>query len=219
VWSAAQVHPRPVAFAGAIHGDGLALGQLHHPFGLERFPTLFEEIADIVARPHFAAQGFVGGDDAPHFVLDGGEVLVGEGAVLRRRGEIVVESILGRGAEGDLSSGEQVLHRLGKDVREVVADELERFGFVARGDQRQAGIALDRPVEVAKLTVHAGGKRGFCQPRADRRRDIRGRRAFGHFPDRSVRKRYPEHLRHFVRALPVPPHRLKLVKRTRGGKR
>ena len=53
---AAQVHPRRVALAAAVHGDRLALGQLHHPLGLEGLAGALEESADVLAAPFLADQ-------------------------------------------------------------------------------------------------------------------------------------------------------------------
>ena len=77
---AAQVHPRRLALAAAIHGDRLALGKLHHPLGLEAFARANEVIANVAAAPFLADQWLVGGDNAAHLGLDQREVLVGEHA-------------------------------------------------------------------------------------------------------------------------------------------
>ena len=129
---AAQVHPGVLALAGAIHGDRLAFGQLHHPFGLERLARLLEEVAHVLAAPHLADQRLVGGDDPPHFFLDRRQILVGERAALGGRGEVVIEAVVGRRAEGDLRAGIKLLHRLGEDMGEVVPDQLERVLLVPR---------------------------------------------------------------------------------------
>ena len=105
---------------------------------LNASPCFSKKARTSLAGPHFAHQRLVGGDDAPHLLLDRRQLLLGEGAVLGGRREVVIEAVVGRRAEGDLRSGKQVLHRLGEDVREVVADQLERLGLVARGDQREA---------------------------------------------------------------------------------
>ena len=122
--------------------------------------------------PDLAHQRLVGGDDPPHLLLDRRQILVGERAALRRRREIVIEAVVGRRAEGDLRARKQVLHRLGEDVGIIVADQLERVGLVARGDQRELGIALERPVEVAHLAVDPRRQRRLGQARPDRRRDV-----------------------------------------------
>ena len=78
----------------------------------------------------------------------------------------------------------------------IVADQLERVRLVARGDQRELGIALERPVEVAHLAVDPRRQRRLGQARADRRGDVGRRRALGHLAHRSVGKRDLEHLGH-----------------------
>ena len=199
VRTAAEIDPVGLALTiapGLVHGDRLALGQLHHPFGLEGLAMVDEELADPGAVPDFADQRFVGGDDAPHLLLDRRQVLVRERTPLRGRREVVVEAVFGRRAEGDLRSREDVLHRLGEDVREVVADELQRILLVARGNQREVRIPLERAHDVAHLAVHLGGERGLGEARPDRGGDVRGRRPLGHLLHRTVGKRDLEHLGH-----------------------
>ena len=99
---------------------------------LKRLALLLEEGADVLAAPFLADQRLVGGDDAAHLLLDRGQILVGEHAAALGRREVVIETVVGRRAEGDLRAGIQLLHRLGEDVREVVADQLERVLLVAR---------------------------------------------------------------------------------------
>ena len=53
-----------------------------------------------------------------------------------------------------------------------MADELERFGFVARGDQRELRVAFERPHDIADLAIDLRGQRGLGEPRPDRRRDL-----------------------------------------------
>ena len=164
---------------------------------LNASPLLARRTARTCSRgPHFADQRLVGGDDAPHLLLDRRQVLLGERAVLGGRREIVIEAVVGRRAEGDLRAREQLLHRLGEDVREVVADELERVLLVARGDQREARIALERAHDVAHLAVDPRRERGLGEARPDRRGDVGRGRALGHFPHRTVGKRDLEHLGH-----------------------
>jgi hypothetical protein len=95
-------HIQPV-IARPVDGQILIARQFGGPFGLEGFALLLPAADQRFAAPHFAAQRLVGGDDLAHFRLDGGQVFVGEGAVLR--GEIVVETIVRRRAEGDLRAG------------------------------------------------------------------------------------------------------------------
>ena len=127
---AAKIDPGVVAVAGAIHGDRLALGQLHHPLGLESLALLLEQGADVLALPHFADQWIVLGDDPPHFLFDRRQILVGEGAAIRARREVVIETVVGRRAEGDLGARIEPLHRLGEDMGEIVPDQFKRVLLV-----------------------------------------------------------------------------------------
>jgi len=199
VRSAAEVDPRVLAVAGAVHRDGLAVRQLHHPLCLERLALLHEEIADLLARPHLAGQRFVGGDDAPYLLLDRGQLFFGEGAVFCGRREIVIEAVVRRRPEGNLGSREEVLHCLREHMRIIVPHELERVGFVARSDQRQGGIPFERPHDIAHLAIDPRGERGFGEARTDRRGHIRRGRSLGHLPHRAVGKRNLEHLGHRAR--------------------
>ena len=196
---AAKIHPGPLAFAGPVHGDRLALGQLHHPLGLERLAGPREEIADLLAAPDFPHQRLVGGDDPPHLRFDCRQILLGEGAAAGRRREVVIETVVRRRAEGDLRAGEQVLHRLGQQMREVVADQLKRVLLVARSDEGEIGIAFQRPVEVANLAVDARRQRRLGQARPDRRGDIGRGRALRHFLHGAVGKADLEHGGHGTR--------------------
>ena len=121
-----------------IDGQFLAGGQFGGPFGLEAFARRAPLGDQVVAVHHFADQRLVGGDDLAHFRLDFRQVVVGERAILRR--EIIIETIVGGRAEGDLGAREQRLHRFGQHMRIVMARQVQRVRFVARGDQRQRGV-------------------------------------------------------------------------------
>ena len=155
---------------------------------LNASPCFSKRSRTSLARPHFADQRLVGGDDAPHLLLDRRQLLLGERPVLARRREVVIEAVVGRRAEGDLRSRKQVLHRLGEDVREIVPDQLERVRLVARGDQREARIVLERPRDVAHLAVDPRGERGLGKPRPDRRRDVGRASSLRAFPERNRRE-------------------------------
>ena len=71
-------------------------------------------------------------------------------------------------------------------MRIIVARQLERVGLIARGDQRERRIALERPVEIAQLAIDARGQRRLGEPRPDRRGDIGGRGARRHLAHRTV---------------------------------
>ena len=191
--AAAKVEP----LAGAVHGDRLVGGKLHHPFGLEPLALLLEEFAHLVAGPDLADQLLVGADDPPHLLLDRGEVLLGERPALGSRREIVIEAVVGRRAEGDLGAGKEVLHRLRKDVRVIVPDQLERVGLVARRDQSELAVLLERPGKVAHLAVDPRRERRLGQPRPDRRGDVRRRRPAHDLADRSIGQLDREHFGHW----------------------
>jgi hypothetical protein len=82
-----------------------------------------------------------------------------------------------------------------------VAREFERVGLVARGDQREACVALERTSEIAQLAVDPRRERRLGQARADRRRDIRRGGAARHLADRSVGQADLQKLRHRTRSL------------------
>jgi hypothetical protein len=158
--------------------------------------VLNEELPHSLAVPHFADQRLVGRNDAPHLFFDRGQVFLGERAAAGSGREVVIEAVLGRGTEGDLRAREDVLHRLGQHVCEVVPHQLERVLFVARSDQREVRVALERSHDVAHLAVDLGRQRRLGEPRPDRRRDVRRRRPFRHFPDGAIGKGDLEHLGH-----------------------
>ena len=163
---------------------------------LKRLALLLEIVADLLAAPFLAHQWLVGADDAPHLLLDRGQLLLGERAVLGRRREIIIEAVVGRRAEGDLRAGKEVLHRLGEDMGEIVAGELERVGLVARRDQGQLGIAVERPGEVAQLAIDPRRERRLGEARPDRRRHVRRRRPALDRADRSIGQLDRKHLGH-----------------------
>ena len=191
--AAAQVEP----VAGAVHGDRLVGGQLHHPFGLERLALLLEEARE----PRRAIQTSRTSGSSAAMIRRISSSIAGRSSSVNGprsggRREIVIEAVVGRRAEGDLRAGKQVLHRLGEDVGIIVPDQLERVGLVARGDQRELGIALERPGEVAHLAVDPRRQRRLGEARPDRRRDVGRRGPALDLADRSVGQLDREHVGH-----------------------
>ena len=133
----ARAHVEPVALA--VDGDLLVLRDLADPFGLEALAMLAEIIGDPVAAPDLAGDLLVAVDDLAHALLDGGEIVRREGRVA---GEVVIEAVLDRRAEGDLGAGIELLHRLGQHMGAVVAQQLEGVGMGAR-DDLDPGVLLD----------------------------------------------------------------------------
>jgi hypothetical protein len=84
--------------------------------------------------------------------------------------EVVIEAVLDRGADRDLSLGVDLLDRLRHHVRGVVAQELEPVRRRAR-DDLDARVAVDGPRQVAELAVDADRDSVALEARADRERD------------------------------------------------
>ena len=80
-----------------------------------------EQVVGLGARCLGALEGQVCADGLGHLFLDGGEVIVGEGA---GKLEVVVEAVLGGRADGELGLGEDGANGLGHDVGGGVPDAL-----------------------------------------------------------------------------------------------
>ena len=104
-------------------------------------------------------------------LLDRREVLGRERPLVR---EIVVEAVLDHRADRHLRVGEQLLHRIGEQVRGRMADDVEAFGVLV-GDDRDVGVAIDHVRRVDELAVDLAGERGLGETRADGRGDVRQR--------------------------------------------
>ena len=69
-----------------------------------------------------------------------------------RVGEVVVETVFDRRADGDLRLGEQLLDGIGQQVRGGMADQLEAIG-IAVGDDREFAVLVDREAGIDELAV------------------------------------------------------------------
>jgi len=176
--------------AAAIDGDVCTLRKFAHPLRLIGLACGREHRSRLGTVPHFAHDGFAARDDRAHLRFDRGQVLLGERPRCGRK--IIVEAVFGRGAEGDLRAGEQVLHGFGQHMGIIVAHQLERVRLVLRGYQRELRAVVQRAGKIAHLAVHARSKRGLGQTGADRGGDIGGAAALGHNARRSVGKRYAD---------------------------
>jgi len=67
---------------------------------------------------------------------------------------------------------------------------------VALGEEGEAGVALERAVEVADRAVDPGREGGPGESRPDRLRHLPGRRALGHLADTAVGERHPDGAAH-----------------------
>jgi len=148
-----------------------------------------EETDRLAAVPDLAGDRLVARDDLAHARLDPLQI-VGRERLLAV--EIVIESVLDRGAEGHLRSGVQLLHGLGHDMRRVVPQQLQRRLMIAR-DDRDVGIGVDHMGEVPGGAVDHERERRLRKAGADRggkRGAVHGRVELA---DAAIRKRNRDH--------------------------
>lgn len=86
-------------------------------FDLEGLALVGEHLLGAVARPLFLGEGRILGDDLAHLLFDRGEVFRREWLIAE---EVVIETVVDHGTDGDLRAGPQRLHGLGKHVRGIV---------------------------------------------------------------------------------------------------
>jgi hypothetical protein len=159
VRAAAEVDPAALA----IQADGLAGRNAGDDLGLVFLALVEEVLYRRIAREFAALHRQVLLRKLCHARFDGREVLGREGA---RIGEVVVEAVLDHRTDRDLRLGEQLLDRMGQQVRRGMADHLEAHGVLV-GDDRQRNIAVDDERGVHHLAVDAPGERGLAQAGAD----------------------------------------------------
>ena len=159
---------------------------------------VLEPLDQLLARPHLALERGIRRDDPAHLLLDLRQVFFGEIAASLGRSEIVIEAVIGRGAEGDLRAGKQVLHRFGQHVRIVVPGQLERFVDILAGHQRKLRVAFEGPRDITQFAVHAGGNRRLGETGADRGGDIRRSGSFRHLAHGAIGQADLEQFGHCV---------------------
>src|SRR5690606_190251 len=108
-----------------------------------------------VAVPDLGGDRIAGGNDLAHARLDLLQIFGGEGF---RAVEVVVPAALDHRADGDLGVGPELLHGAGHDMGAVVADQLERRGFVTGGDDGQGDIFGDGLRQVGEAAVDGDGE-------------------------------------------------------------
>ena len=117
----------------------------------------------LVAWPHFAPCGARLLDDFAHPFFDLGQIFRREGLIA---GEVVIEAVLDRRADGHLSARIKLLHRLGQKMRRVMADQFQRL-VILLGDDADMGVLLDGPEQVPFLAVHFQNQGRLGQARTD----------------------------------------------------
>ena len=178
--AAAHVEPG----ARPVDRQLFAFGKFGGPLGFERLAIRLPFRDQVGSRPDFAHKLFIATDDCAHFCFDRRQVFFGKRAIFG--GKIIIKAIVGRRAERDLRRRKQILDGFGKDMGKVVSRQFERIGFVAGSNQRQAGVAIQRPHDVAQLTVYPRGNGGFGEAGPNARRNIGRRRASRDFAHRTI---------------------------------
>ena len=157
VRAAAQVLERPVG----IDRDRLVVPQLADALELERI--VGEAPVGLGAVDDFAHERVVARGHLPHPGLDPLEVLGRERPIDL---EVVVEAVLDRRAEPDAGAGKQLADRGREDVRGRMPEHLQGVR-IALGEDGEAGVALERPVEIPHGPVDSGRERRARQAGAD----------------------------------------------------
>ena len=183
--AAAEVEP----VALLVDVERLVLRDGVDELDLEGLALVAEHALRLLARPDLLGERPIARNDFAHLLLDRGEVLGRERLVPE---EVVVEAVLDHRADRDLGAGPERLHRLGKHMRGVVADELERARVLA-GDELDRGVALDRVGEVADLAVERHRDRALGERGRDALRDVEAGDVVGIVPTRAVGKGQRDH--------------------------
>ena len=158
---------------------------------LERLAQVAAQRQRLVARLFQSLERFVGLDDLGHLGLDLGKVLFRQWA---RELEVVVEAVVGGGAERQLHAVEQPHHGPGHHVRGRMPHHGQRLGiFLGEQPQRDAALAGQKGGGADDLAVHFRGQRGLGQARADFGRYIDRANALRVFTDRTVGQSDLEH--------------------------
>jgi hypothetical protein len=136
--------------------------------GLERLVEPADDLDGLRPRHLHPLEGLVGGDDPPHLLLDGRQVVVGD----RPRGpHVVVEAVARGGAEGQLDAREEPHHGPGHDVGRGMPHH--RQGPDVAGEERLDGHGVrggQRHVEAHRPAVEEGRDRPGLLPRCGLRR-------------------------------------------------
>ena len=187
VRATAQVHPvaLPVHLEVLIGGDGL--DQLH----LEGLALRLEMGDGVGAGPDFLGEGRVAGDQLAHLLLDGLEVIGGEGRLAIK---VVIETVLDHRADGDLRARIKRLHRLGQHMGAIVADELERAGILA-ADEFDFGVLMDGIGEIDHRAIQRHGDGALGERGGDGFGDLEAGDARRELTLRAIGESHGNHMR------------------------
>ncbi len=136
--------------------------------GLVFLALVEEELDRIVAVPDFTADRDVLFRQFGHALFDGRQIFRGERTLV---GEIVVEAVFDDRADGDLRFREQLLDRVGQQMRRRMADEIQSFG-VTFGDDGQIGVPFDQMRGIDQRTIDLAGQRRTGEAGADAGGDL-----------------------------------------------
>ncbi|MNZ98000.1 hypothetical protein D3C78_1172690 [compost metagenome] len=171
---AGRGHVRPTAQVDEVtlpvEGQLLITGNRLDDLDLVLLTQPVEEGHRLIARHQRATDLMVGLGQLVHLRLDLLEILTGEGTLAV---EVVIEAVVDDRADGDLGTGEQLLHGHGHQVGTGVAQHLDTLR-IPRSDDRQRGITLDDVRGIHQLAVDLAGQSGLGQTGTD------GLRNFGH---------------------------------------
>ncbi len=121
-------------------------------------------------------------DDRLHPLLDLGEVLLHD---LARGLEVVVEALVGRGAEAQVGAWEELHDGHGEQVCSAEAQDVERV-LVAGGHDAERTALLDRPVDLDDVALDLAGHGRLREARPDLLRHLTHRRPGSDLADRSI---------------------------------
>ena len=99
------------------------VGQIGHMLDLVVLLALLHQLDSLVAGQDERLDGKILFADLLHFLLNGGQILVGQLGVAEV--DVIVEAVLGGGAEGKVSLRVQALDGLGHDMGSRVAQNVQ----------------------------------------------------------------------------------------------
>ena len=160
----AEAKVDPVAVAVERQGLRALADDVVDDLDLELLALLREQVDRLIGRDFGAHERQIRRDDLVRLGFDLREL----GFAERRAAiEVVVEAVVDRRADRDLRAGEQALHRIGDDVRRVVADRVERVGRLA-GQDLERRVAVERARQIDVGAVRFREDRGLREAGPDR---------------------------------------------------